>query len=182
MELVSILVFFLMWDFLEQDDNRHSNGRVLKPLGDGRETAEIALIDGKTSPAELKSDKTTIQLELKSTSGPLSSKSSDMESSGVFIVGKEGALFASRASQAPSASFQSTLLPQSVFNFDKPKEVNNSTPSLSFSSKVDDRSPSFTISSSLSELSNRKPFTWLESKPESSSRLVTIVSNVANCC
>ncbi|XP_022889988.1 nuclear pore complex protein NUP1-like isoform X2 [Olea europaea var. sylvestris] len=149
-------------DYLEQDDYRDSNGIAPQPLGDRRETAEVADNDGKPSPAELKLEKTTIQLEMKSPSGPLSSKISDMESSGVIIVGKESTAFASTASQVPSTSFQSTLRPQSVFNFDNPKEVNNS--------------PSLAISSSPSELSYRKPITWLESKPESSSSSVNLLS------
>ncbi|KAL2539856.1 Nuclear pore complex protein [Abeliophyllum distichum] len=99
-----------------------------------------------------------------------------MESSEVVVVGKRSTVFGSMASQAPSTSFQSTLHPQSVFNFDKPKEVNNFPPLLSFSSKVDDKAPAFAISSSPSELSNRIQFTWSDTKPESSSSAVNVLS------
>lgn len=110
--------------------------------------------------------KTPIQPEVKAPSGLISGKTSELSGADAGAASVEGGSngIATPALEEVTAAARSAVLPPSVAAFDKPKETNNPPPFFSFSSKEADKFPSLT-----SEPSSRMP----ETKPESSSRLVT---------
>ncbi|KAI3470665.1 hypothetical protein Pfo_027328 [Paulownia fortunei] len=153
-------------DSLELDDDPRCDGLESRPFFEGRGPMEAHLTDSKLSPAkEPKLVKATIHPEVKSLSGLISGKVSELSSPGAVMMGEGSSGIAFPALGEATAAAQSAVLPLTVAAFDKPKEANNPPPLFSFSSKVADKFPSLT-----SESSSRMP----ETKPESSSSLVNV--------
>ncbi|KAL2227601.1 UNVERIFIED_CONTAM: Nuclear pore complex protein NUP1 [Sesamum indicum] len=150
-------------DTMEQDDNARSNGFASGLFSEKAGSLKVPFMDSKLSPAE-EPMKPTIQQEVNSHSGLISSKRSNLSSPGAITIGEGNNVIAFPSSKETTAASMSSVVPLPVAAFDKPKEANSFAPLFSFSSKVADKFPALPSDSS------KVP----ESKAESSSSLFDV--------
>lgn len=163
-----------MKDFLELDDEIHTNGLVSAPLSEGRE--ELQLSGKAVSTEAIAVENTPANPEVKIPEGNTTDRK-DLGNSGGLVAAKENTGLHIPASLAPSSTSQQNMPIQSISVVDKfvpSRDPNPSPPSFGLSSKNVDKVPSFTFSST--STTNESPGvntgSWPDPRQESSNRSV----------
>ncbi|GFS37763.1 nuclear pore complex protein [Actinidia rufa] len=146
-------------DFLELDDEMHSNKAASTLLAERKENLEVSVVEDRVVSSEaVLVDKTPSVSGIRTLAAPVFEKSTDFGTSDGTVV---------------------MASPQSTSAFDKtvtPKEPNAPPPLFSFSSKNVDDIPSLKFSSSSSVSEVLRSSAPLEPKPQSPNSLVDVAS------
>ncbi|XP_028086924.1 nuclear pore complex protein NUP1 isoform X3 [Camellia sinensis] len=170
-------------DFLELDDEIHSNEAASIPLAEGKEILEISVAESKAAASEAVTvNKTPVLPEIMPSASPVMKKSADLGTTDASVANEKNTGFSFSTAPASSPAFQPVVAtPQSSSVFDRivPLEEPNAAPPL-FSSnyKSVDKVPSLTFSfpSSVSESFGQKSSAPLESKVENSNSFINVAS------
>uniref|UniRef100_A0A5B6ZGT2 Putative nuclear pore complex protein NUP1 n=1 Tax=Davidia involucrata TaxID=16924 RepID=A0A5B6ZGT2_DAVIN len=170
-------------DYLELDDDVHSNGDVSILSAEGRDKLEMPVVESKFAATEAVAvDKSPALSAIKPPAGSGLNRRTDLETNDGSVAGVKSTSFTFPTAPAPSTTLQTAVLtPQSTVAFDKivpPKEPNVIPPLFSFGSKnVDKISPfKFSSSSSVNESSGPKSSPSTDSKLESSNSFANVAS------
>ncbi|KAL7252618.1 hypothetical protein ACSBR1_007228 [Camellia fascicularis] len=170
-------------DFLELDDEIHSNEAASIPLAEGKEILEISVAESKAAASEAVTvNKTTVLPEIMPSASPIMKKSADLGTTDASVANEKNTGFSFSTAPASSPAFQpvvATSQSSSVFDRIVPlKEPNAPPPLFSSNYKSVDKVPSLTFSfpSSVSESFGQKSSAPLESKIENSNSFINVAS------
>ncbi|KAI8029448.1 Nuclear pore complex protein NUP1 [Camellia lanceoleosa] len=170
-------------DFLELDDEIHSNEAASIPLAEGKEILEISVAESKAAASEAVTvNKTPVLSETMPSASPIMKKSADLGTTDASVANEKNTGFSFSTAPASSPAFQpivATPKSSSVFDRIVPlKEPNASPPLFSSNYKSVDKVPSLTFSfpSSVSESFGQKSSAPLESKIENSNSFTNVAS------
>ncbi|PSS04999.1 Nuclear pore complex protein [Actinidia chinensis var. chinensis] len=166
-------------DFLELDEEIHSNKAASTLLAERKEKLEVSVVEDRVVSSEAVTvDKTPSVSDVRTLAGPVFEKSTDFGTSD-GTVGEKKMGFNLPTAPASSISFQLVMAsPQSTSAFDKTVALKepNAPPLFSFSSKNVDEIPPLKFSSSSSVSEVLKSSAPLEPKPQSPNSLVNVAS------
>uniref|UniRef100_A0A5B6ZE27 Putative nuclear pore complex protein NUP1 n=1 Tax=Davidia involucrata TaxID=16924 RepID=A0A5B6ZE27_DAVIN len=174
-------------DFVELDDDVHSNGDVSILSAEERDKLEMPVVENKALATEaVTENKSPALSDIKPPAGSELNKRTDLETNDGSVAGEKRTSFTFPTAPAPSTTLQPAVLTShSSSEFDKivpPKEPNVPPPLFSFGSKNDDKIPPFKFSpsSSVSEFSGPNSIPLSASKLESSNSFANVASGATD--
>ncbi|KAA8534607.1 hypothetical protein F0562_032134 [Nyssa sinensis] len=170
-------------DYLELDDDVHSNGNASIWSAEGRDKLKVPVVESKSATAQaVTPGKSSAMSDVRLHAASGLNKKTDLETNDGSVTGRNRTSFTFPTAPAPSTTVQPPVLTsQSTPAFDKivpPKEPNVLPPLFSFGSKNGDKISPFKFSSSpsVSEPSGPKYSPVSETRLESSNSFANFTS------